>query len=198
MVLVRSVRMLTWTDLGSVEVSCGSSALMRSTTAMMLAPGCRWMFMITAGTLFIQAAWRMFSASSITRGHVGQLDRRAVAVGDHQRRVVGAGEQLVVGADLVGLVRAVEAALGLVDVGGDDGAAQVLQVQAVGSQHGGVGLNAHRRLLAAADAHQADARQLRNLGRQARIRQVFHLGQRHGVGVSASVRMGVSAGLVLL
>ena len=66
MVLVRSVRMVTWTDLGSVAVSCGSSALMRSTTEMMLAPGCRWMFMITAGVSFIQAAWRMFSASSIT------------------------------------------------------------------------------------------------------------------------------------
>ncbi len=38
MVVVRSVRMLTCTDLGSVVVSCGSSALMRSTTAMMLAP----------------------------------------------------------------------------------------------------------------------------------------------------------------
>ena len=66
MVLVRSVRMLTFTDAGSVAVSCGSSFLMRSTTEMMLAPGCRWMFTITAGVSFIQAAWRTFSASSIT------------------------------------------------------------------------------------------------------------------------------------
>ena len=66
MVLVRSVRILTSTELGSVAVSCGSRALMRSTTEMMLAPGCRWMFTITAGVSFIQAAWRMFSASSIT------------------------------------------------------------------------------------------------------------------------------------
>ena len=65
MVLVRSVRMLTWMALGSVAVRVGSSVLIRSTTEMMLAPGCRWMFMITAGTWFIQAAWRMFSASSL-------------------------------------------------------------------------------------------------------------------------------------
>ena len=36
--------------------SCGSKVLMRSTTEMMLAPGCRWMFMMTAGVSFIQAA----------------------------------------------------------------------------------------------------------------------------------------------
>ena len=39
---------------------------MRSTTAITFAPGCRWMFRITAGVPFIQAAWRTFSASSIT------------------------------------------------------------------------------------------------------------------------------------
>ncbi len=66
MVLVRSVRMVTSTDWGSEAVSCGSSPLMRSTTEMMLAPGCRWMFMITAGVRFIHAAWRRFSASSFT------------------------------------------------------------------------------------------------------------------------------------
>ena len=31
---------------------------MLSTTVMMFAPGCRWMFRITAGVAFIQAAWR--------------------------------------------------------------------------------------------------------------------------------------------
>ncbi len=41
MVLVRSVRMPTFTDLGSVAVNCGSRSLTRSTTEMMLAPGCR-------------------------------------------------------------------------------------------------------------------------------------------------------------
>ena len=41
MVVVRSVRMATWTEGGRDSVSCGSSALMRSTTAIMFAPGWR-------------------------------------------------------------------------------------------------------------------------------------------------------------
>ena len=66
-VTVRSVS--TWSDTaaGSDACSCGSSALMLSTTAMMFAPGCRWMLTITAGTSFIQAACRTFSAPSTTR-----------------------------------------------------------------------------------------------------------------------------------
>ena len=66
MVVVRSVRTLTFTDGGKAVASCGRSRLMRSTTPMMLAPGCRWMFMITAGTSPIQAACFTFSASSLT------------------------------------------------------------------------------------------------------------------------------------
>ena len=66
MVVVRSVRIRTLIDDGSVEVSCGSSALIRSTTVMMFAPGCRWMFRMTAGVLFIHAACRTFSTSSMT------------------------------------------------------------------------------------------------------------------------------------
>ena len=34
---------------GSVAVSCGSSPSISSTTEMMFAPGCRWIFIITAG-----------------------------------------------------------------------------------------------------------------------------------------------------
>ena len=45
-------------------LSCGSRALMRSTTWMILAPGCRWILTITAGALFIQAACLVFSAPS--------------------------------------------------------------------------------------------------------------------------------------
>ena len=66
MVVVRSVRMSTFTAEGSDARSWGRSALIRSTTAMMLAPGWRWMFMMTAGTRFIQAACFTFSAPSTT------------------------------------------------------------------------------------------------------------------------------------
>ena len=41
MVVVISVKVATWTEAGSVLVSCGSSFWIWSTTAMMLAPGCR-------------------------------------------------------------------------------------------------------------------------------------------------------------
>ncbi len=65
-VLVRSVRIRTSIEAGSVEVSCGSSALIRSTTVMMFAPGWRWMFRMTAGVVSIHAACRTFSTSSTT------------------------------------------------------------------------------------------------------------------------------------
>ena len=86
MVLVRSVRICTFTDLGSVAVNCGSSSLMRSTTEMMLAPGCRWMFTITAGRLVHPGGLADVFGIVDHVGDVGQLDRRAVAVGDDQRR----------------------------------------------------------------------------------------------------------------
>ena len=50
-------------------------------------------------------------------------------VGDDERPVLRARQQLVVGADRVRLVGAVEVALGLIDVGGGDRRAQVLQRQ---------------------------------------------------------------------
>ena len=66
MVTVRSVRMETLIACGSEARSWGSNALTRSTTAMMLAPGWRWMFRMTAGVSFRHAACRVFSVSSIT------------------------------------------------------------------------------------------------------------------------------------
>ena len=56
----------TLTDAGSDALSCGSSFLTRSTTSMMLAPGWRWMFTMTAGVSFIQAASFASSAPSTT------------------------------------------------------------------------------------------------------------------------------------
>ncbi len=66
MEIVRSVSTVTWTDDGSALCNCGNSFLMRSTTSMTLAPGCRWMLTITAGSSFIHAACLTFSTSSIT------------------------------------------------------------------------------------------------------------------------------------
>ena len=65
-VVVRSVRIETCTDDGREASSCGRTALIRSTTPMMLAPGWRWMLRITAGTVSFQAACFAFSAPSTT------------------------------------------------------------------------------------------------------------------------------------
>ncbi len=64
MVMVRSVSTLTCTVAGRLVCNCGSSFLMRSTTAMMLAPGWRWMLTMTAGWRSIHAACCEFSAAS--------------------------------------------------------------------------------------------------------------------------------------
>ena len=66
MVMVRSVSMATSTAAGRAARSCGSCCLMRSTTSITLAPGWRWMLRMIAGTSFIHAARRAFSASSTT------------------------------------------------------------------------------------------------------------------------------------
>src|SRR6185436_20991518 len=95
--------------------------------------------------------------------------------------VLLAGEELVVGGDGVELARPVEAALGLVHVGRGDGGADVFDGEAVGGERGRVHLHAHGRLLAAADADEADAGELRDLLGEARVREVLDLGQGQGV-----------------
>ena len=89
--------------------------------------------MITAGVWFIHAACRTFSTPSCTVGNVRELDRRAVAVSNDQWRELRTREQLVVGADLIRLAVSIEASLGLIHAGGNERAAQVLHVQAVGA-----------------------------------------------------------------
>src|ERR1035441_4743488 len=64
-------------------------------------------------------------------GNIGQFDGCAVLVGDDEWSVIARGEQLVVGSNLVRLVRAVEVSFGLIDVGGDDGGAQILEIETV-------------------------------------------------------------------
>ena len=91
MVVVRSVSTATSTAAGRVAVSCGSSALMLSTTSMTLAPGWRWMFRITAGVRLAQAASLVFSGAVDDRRDILQPHRSAVAVGDDQVQVLAAG-----------------------------------------------------------------------------------------------------------
>ena len=90
-------------------------------------------------------------------GDVDQAHRRAVLVGDDQLLVVVGGEQLVVGVDRVRALRPVEAALGAVRVGRRDRRAQRVDADAVRRQRLRVGLDPHRRPLAAGERDQADA-----------------------------------------
>ncbi len=90
--------------------------------------------------------------------------------------------QLVVGVEHRHPSRAIEVALGLVDVGGGDQGAHVRQVQAIGGQGLGVDFDTHGLALATGDADHADAADLRNLLRHTRVDQVIELGQQHGLG----------------
>src|ERR1035437_3829452 len=137
-------------------------------------------------------------------GDIGELDRCAVMKGDDQRQVVLGGQELVVGADGVRLLLAIEVALGLVDVGAGDGGAQVLEGNSIRRERGRIGLYADRRFLAAADTDQTHAGQLGNLLGQTRVGQVFDLrerqflrGQRQGenrrvgrIGLAVNGRVG--------
>ena len=63
-VVVRSVSSETSTLPGSVSFNCGSSALARLTTSIMLAPGWRCTLRMMAGVVLDHAASLLFSAPS--------------------------------------------------------------------------------------------------------------------------------------
>ena len=184
---------------------------MRSTTSMMLAPGCRWMLTITAGVCVHpgrlldvlrrrRSRWRRRTASPARRcgRRSPAADSRWPSAADRWRRwcrpAAGRRSCPWPGSTFAAATRG----------------AQVLQVEAVGGTARRIGLDAHGGLLAAADAHQADARQLRNLLRQARVGQILDLvkrqlgrGQRQrqdrrvgriGLAVDRRVRQIASAG----
>ncbi len=111
-------------------------------------------------------------------GNVGETDRRAIPVSDDHAAVFVGALELVVGVDRRGPRRPVEAALGLIGVGIADRGAHIVQRKAVGRQRGRIGLDAHRRPLSSAQGNQPHPRQLRQLGREPRIGQVFDLRQR--------------------
>jgi hypothetical protein len=53
------------------------------------ADGCRWTFTMTAGVVFIHAAWCTSSTPSIDVCDIRQAHRRTVLVGDDQRTIRG-------------------------------------------------------------------------------------------------------------
>ena len=106
-VLVRSTATLISMSCGSAACSAGSRAFTPSTVAMMLAPGWRLTVTTIAGEvtgLPFDLGRRPEVADVLDAvgdlGDVRQPHRRAVALGDHQRRVVGRLGPGVVGVDL--------------------------------------------------------------------------------------------------
>ncbi len=75
---VRSVSTATSTAGGSEACSCGSSALMRSTTSMTLAPGWRWTLRMIAGVVVHpgRRAWRSRRRRRRRRRRAGAPARR--------------------------------------------------------------------------------------------------------------------------
>ena len=114
-------------------------------------------------------------------GDIGKADGRAVVVSHHDAVVLRAGVELIIGADGERLPRAIQHPFGLVDVGGGERGPNVFQTQSIRSQRRGIGLNAHGRLLSAADRNQADAGQLRNFLGQSGVGEIFNFRQRQGV-----------------
>ena len=92
--------------------------------------------------------------------------------------VIGCGQQLVVGTNGVALVDAVQVALCLIDVGGGQRCAQILQREAVSGQCNGVRLDTHAGLLAAGNRDETDARELRYFVGQYGVGEILNLGER--------------------
>ena len=174
--------MVSLAPAGMARCSRGSSAWMRSTVSMTLAPGWRWTSITTAGVPWYQAPTLSFSSPSTTSATSLEQHRRAVAIGDDQRLVGVGADDLVVGGDGVGLVRAVERALGAGDVGADDRRAQVLEADAVGGEPRQIGLDAHRRADAALHRDAADAG---DLGQPLRHQGVGEIAERRAARWSA-------------
>ena len=106
---------------------------------------------------------------------------RAVVIGDDDLLKILAGEELIVRVDLIILMRTVEIALGGVEAGLLQRRANVLEIDAIGRQRGGIHLHADGGFLSAADTDQTDAGKLRNFLREARVREVLNLRERNRV-----------------
>ena len=84
MVCVRS-DMIDNLDGGGIEASSrGSTALIRSTVSMTLAPGWRWIDQQDARLLLYQPPSRLFSGAADRAADVADPHRRAVAIGDDE------------------------------------------------------------------------------------------------------------------
>src|SRR5208283_5670096 len=131
------------------------------------------------GRIVQGAELRIFSAAP-DAGDVRKADRTSIAVGDDDRAVVGGARYLVIGVDCRGLCWAVEAPLRQINIGVGDRGTEIVDVEAVGGERGGIEFDANGRPLTAAYGNQSHARLLRKLLHKAQLADVFKLGQWQG------------------
>ena len=111
-----------------------------------------------------------------------EADGRAFDHFDDDVAIFGGGEDLVVGADGIGLLAAVETAFGQIDIVEHEGAADVFHAQAQTGQGGGIDAHADGRLLVAFDGDQPDAGDLAQFLGQDGVGQVVDFGQGQFLG----------------
>ena len=167
---------------GSTRAAAAAARCTRSTVSMMLAPGCRLMISSTDGLAVGRAGVAQVLHRVDDFADVGQPHRRAVAVGDDDRHVLGGLCRLVVGVDLPAPVAVLDRALGPVGVGCGD-RARARPRSRCRSLFIALGLSSTRtagsELPPTVDL--ADAFDLRELLREDRRRGVVHLPLRHRV-----------------
>ena len=115
-----------------------------STASMMFAPGWRDRTTATPGLPLTRPALRRSSTEVDDFGDVGEPDRRAVAIGDHEIAILGGVRRLIVGVDLIVEVVVLDRALRAVGVGGGERRADVLEADAVMEDRARIDLDAHR------------------------------------------------------
>src|SRR5262245_6059750 len=104
--------------------------------------------------------------------------RSTVPKSDNKWTVFITRKKLVVAGDRIRLAGSVKAAFRLIHIGCCNCSAQSLHADAVTRQCQWIGLDAHRRLLAAADGDKANTQHLRNFLRQSRLGEVLHFRKR--------------------
>ena len=161
MVMLRSIAIEISTSVGIAASSCGSSAFTLSTVSIMLAPDWRNTITITACLPLASPSLRTSSTESHDLRHVGQPDRRAVAIGDDERPVIGRAARLVVGIKLVVAAALFDRAFRGVGISRSKRRPHILEADAVFGQRLGIELDPHSRQRRAADEHLTDPIKLR-------------------------------------
>src|SRR5207245_1150580 len=164
-VVVRSVRIATLIEEGREALSCGNNFWMRSTTLMML-PGLPLNVHNDGGLIVLPGRLLDIFCAIHNLGHVGQADRRTVAISDDERAVRFARKKLIVRADDIRLPGTFQIALGLIDIRLRTQGAHILQAQVVEGERGRIRLDAHSGFLSTADGYQSNSRELGDFLRQ--------------------------------